>query len=116
MFLIYGNANCKYCSMAKELLNLHKIPYIYVNLNDIYGDLNWKQAFADIKPILKAQNTIPFIFKTKLKESFESSKILEFTVDGLKDYTFIGTYFDLVDLIEDESAQSDVIKSIDNDY
>lgn len=106
MILIYGNENCNYCIKAKEFLTLNKIPYLYISLSDIYTNDTWRNAFKDIKSIILKQTTIPIIFKSiKFKECTEPPV---FSVDGLKDFTLVGTYFDLVDLIEDVEKIDDI--------
>ena len=87
MYLILGTESCKYCNMAKRLLD--NIPYRYVNLEHVYND--WRTVFPALAKWIGSQRSIPLVFKGN-REYIET---LDY--NGLE---FIGGYRDLVNDIE----------------
>ena len=102
MYLIYGTPDCKYCKYSKDLLDSNKIPYIYVDLTNEYGD-DWRIIFSNFKSL--NQTTIPFIFKTTAGVHFlEDATTLTLQkpeLENLKEWKFVGTYFHLIDDVEE---------------
>lgn len=71
MYYIYGTSSCKYCDMAKELLDIRNEEYSY-------QDVSMDQALIDIFKV-NGWKTVPQIFK---------------------DDKHIGGYTDLVEYLE----------------
>jgi glutaredoxin len=111
MFLILGTLDCKFCIESKKLLDSQHLKYLYYDLTLKYGT-EWRSIFNELKSLLKSQKTIPIIFRIKTNDSkIEPSVPESFTVeDLLKEWDFVGSYFDLEDLMDDLDI------SIDNDY
>ena len=61
MYLVIGRQNCPYCEKAKELLEFHRVPYIYKDITsgDCITDAHWKHFLVeDVQA-----KTVPQIFK-----------------------------------------------------
>ena len=87
MFLILGTSKCKYCHMAKQLLD--QIPYRYIDLEEMYPD--WRSVFNVLRPYIGSQRSIPLVFKG-CKEAVE---------EGNFGYLrFVGGYADLVNTLQ----------------
>lgn len=105
MFLVLGTPECKYCLESKQFLDERGLKYTYIDLTIGLGD-NWRSIFSDLKSIIGAQRTIPIIFRSE-----DTAKVPDgLTSESLNGWTFVGGYFDLVDLVN----ESDL--SISDDY
>jgi glutaredoxin len=93
--VLYGRESCKYCDKAKQLLSDLKVPYTY---HDSLSSPEWFQTF---KPILSEKpKSIPLVFKGSVGDSLPDIN----NVDSFRSWTFIGSYFDLEDYMENLSA------------
>jgi glutaredoxin len=66
-WIIYTKSNCKYCTMAKELLNDNLISPIVVNCDEwIENDITKKIFLDKIKNIIGQEyKSFPMVFKNK---------------------------------------------------
>jgi len=95
MYLILGTPQCKYCIEAKKLLERKSLEFIYYDLMQTYGDA-WRDVFKDLNKYIGSQRTIPLIFTS---DKNTSSDVLKSILAG--EWTFVGDYFKLEDLTND---------------
>ena len=67
MYLVFGKKNCKFCKIAKELLQIYKLDYQYKNIDTKSSHI--PKYLKDFIP--DNHNTVPIIFlKNKKKIKF----------------------------------------------
>lgn len=98
MYYVLGTPTCQYCTMAKEMLVEHSVEYKYIDLTEVYGPDNWRQAFSDTGT---KQKTIPIILKSA--ELIDLPKTGTTSMKALMDAgaTVVGTLFDMEDELQD---------------
>lgn len=103
-FALFGTPTCKYCDQAKKLLTDSKISYTYQALTDVYPT-DWRDGLKYLRPIIGDKHTsIPLVFRT----GNDTSTAPDLTnIDSFNGWTFIGSYFDLEEHLDNEDLSTD---------